>query len=86
MSLLFSREPLADFLEREKINLKREIESTEVNYLLNVSENDYVDYLVQKHSFSALALHDANITQPQGRNSLFWKCLASKRAHTRIFA
>jgi hypothetical protein len=65
MSLLFSREPLADYLERTKVNLKREIESTEVNYLLSVSENDYVDYLVQKYSYSALALHDANITQQQ---------------------
>lgn len=63
MSLLFSREPLADYLERTKVNLKREIESADVNYVLNVNENDYVDYLVQKYSFSALALYDANITQ-----------------------
>jgi hypothetical protein len=62
---LFSREYLESYLERTKISLQREIESTNVNYILNVSENDFRDYLVQKYSFSAIVLHDANITQQQ---------------------
>ena len=62
---LFSNESLKDFLDRNKINLKREIESTEDSYLLTVTEKDFVNYLISKYSFEAITLCEKGITQKQ---------------------
>jgi hypothetical protein len=61
----FSEEPVEGYLERWKINLKREIESTDVNYVLNVSEADYIGYLVSKYSLTAPVLHEKDARMHQ---------------------
>jgi len=65
MSLLFSKEPVIEYLERWKINLKREIESTDINYILSVSEDDYISYLLTKYTLSVPVLHEADTTMRQ---------------------
>src|SRR4030042_84015 len=65
MFFLFSEEPAREYLERWKINLKREIESTDINYIISVSEDDYVSYLVSKYTLVAPVLLEADTTMCQ---------------------
>jgi hypothetical protein len=65
MPFLFSKEPVEQYLERFKINLKREIESTDINYILTVSEDDYMGYLISKYALPKLVLHEKDIKQHQ---------------------
>ncbi len=46
---LFCRGHLRDYLERRKLELKRETESLEPNYVLNVSETDLLKHLLDKY-------------------------------------
>jgi len=50
MQALFSEHNLAEFLNNSKINMVRETESCEHDYLLSVSIDDYCEYLISKYS------------------------------------
>jgi hypothetical protein len=58
---LFHDEPLDQFLDRFKTNLQREIESCEPNYILNVSKEDYCNYLISKYSLEIPVLQENDI-------------------------
>jgi len=52
-SALFCDANIRDLFESKKEALRNEIEKQGGNYLLNVSESDFVDYLVEKYSLTA---------------------------------
>jgi hypothetical protein len=52
-NLFLKKGDLYDYLEKEKSDLKDEIESLDSNYLLNVSEDDLYHYLISKHKHNA---------------------------------
>jgi len=47
-----------DYLNRYKINLQREIESCKPEYLLNVNEEDYYNYLISKYAVAVPILQE----------------------------
>lgn len=49
-SLLFSQGELAEFLEQRKSSLKKEVENYDADYILNVSEEDFCQYLISKYT------------------------------------
>lgn len=61
MQYLFRNELLVDYLDRYKINLRREIESCEPEYLLNVNEEDYYIFLVSKYVLDVPILREDEI-------------------------
>jgi hypothetical protein len=65
MQYLFHDEPLTEYLDRYKINLQREIESCDKNYILNVSEEDYSSYLISKYSLDVPVLQENDIVYEQ---------------------
>ena len=48
--LFYRKGSLHDFLEAKKLILRTEIESQDSDYLLNVSEEDFCQYLLKKYS------------------------------------
>jgi hypothetical protein len=59
---LFHREgELRDFLEERKQALKKEIDSYDPNYILNVSEEDLCQSLTAKHVLEAPTIHEDKI-------------------------
>lgn len=61
MQYLFRNEPLVNYLNRFKINLRREIESCKPDYLLNVNEEDYYTYLISKYVLTVPILREDEI-------------------------
>ena len=61
MTLLFSNSSLREYLDNLQINMIRELESCEYDYLLNVSIDDLCDYLMSKYSVEPPTLHDENM-------------------------
>ena len=51
--LFFKNGELRAFLEEVKAKLKKEIETYELNYILNVSEYDLQEYLISKYSIES---------------------------------
>lgn len=61
MQYLFRNELLVNYLNRFKINLRREIESCKPDYLLNVNEDDYYSYLIPKYVLAVPILRENEI-------------------------
>lgn len=57
----FSRGSLYTYLEGRKLALRNEVESLEPNYLLNVSEENFLKYLIDKYSLEPPVLHENKI-------------------------
>ena len=60
-NLLFQKKDLYRFLEQRKHELKEEVEEYESNYILNVSEEDFCQYLVSKYSFKIPKIYEDKI-------------------------
>ena len=59
---LFSRKGyLRNFLEHHKVKLKKEVESYRPNYILNVSEEDFCQYLISKYSLESPKIYEDKI-------------------------
>jgi integrase/recombinase XerD len=58
--LFYGKGELRDFSEERKQVLRKEIESYEVNYILNVSEEDFCQPLISKYLFEAPRALSAN--------------------------
>ena len=61
MQSLFSEHDLAEYLNNLKINMVRETESCEHDYLLSVSIDDYCEYLISKYSVKVPILFEDKI-------------------------
>ena len=60
--LLFRRKgALSDFLVQRKHTLKKEIEDYDTNYILNVSEEDFCQYLISKYVLEIPIIHEDKI-------------------------
>jgi len=60
--LLFNQKgELFKFLRNIKQNIKREVESYDHDYILNVSEEDFYQYLFSKYSLSPLKIYEDKI-------------------------
>jgi len=59
--LFFKNGELRAFLEEVKAKLKKEIETYEPNYILNVSEHDLQEYLISKYSIESPKLIKENL-------------------------
>jgi len=59
---LFSRKGyLRNFLEHHKVKLKKEVESYRPDYILNVSEEDFCQYLISKYSLESPKIYEDKI-------------------------
>jgi hypothetical protein len=61
VTYLFSTSPLSERLENHKINMIREIQSCEHDYLLNVSLDDYCEYLIAKYSEETPVINEQDL-------------------------
>lgn len=59
--LFFRKGDLSDFLEQRKTALKKEIEDSDSNYILNVSEQDFCQYVISKYCLKPPAVHESRI-------------------------
>ena len=59
--LFFRKGDLRDFLEYKKLELKKEVERYDSNYILNVSEEDFCQYLVSKYSLKPPKIYEDKI-------------------------
>lgn len=59
--LFFGKGSLYDFLEQRKAELIKEVESYEPDYILNVSEEDFCQYLLSKYSLKPPKIYEDNI-------------------------
>ena len=59
--LFFGRGGLRDFFEHIKLELKREVEKFDSNYIFKVSEEDFCQYLIAKYSFPPLKILEDKI-------------------------
>ena len=59
--LFFRKGDLRDFLEHKKLELKKEVEKYDSNYILNVSEEDFCQYLVSKYSLKPPKIYEDKI-------------------------
>lgn len=55
---LFCKGDLRNTIELHKQNIKIDIESQKSDYILNVNERDYIDYLYKKYEINSLVLHE----------------------------
>jgi len=67
---LFHNEPLRNYLNRSKINLQREIESWKPEYVLNVNEQECIDFLISKYVIDVPILeedmiHISEVEEPE---------------------
>ena len=60
-NLLFHKKDLYRFLEQRKRELKEEVEKYDSNYILNVSEEDFCQYLVSKYSLKPPKIYEDKI-------------------------
>lgn len=59
--LFFRKDDLSDVLEQRKAALTKEIEERDSNYILNVSEQDFCQYLISKYSLEPPVVHESEI-------------------------
>jgi len=59
--LFFRKGDLSDFLEQRKQALKKEIEGYDANYILNVSEEDFCQYLISKYVLEIPSIREDEI-------------------------
>ena len=59
--MFYQKGLLCDFLEQRKLELKKEVESYDSNYILNVSEEDFIRYLVSKYSLTSPKIYEDKI-------------------------
>lgn len=59
--LFFRKENLLDFLEHRKLELKKEVERYDSNYILNVSEEDFCQCLISKYSLTPPKIYEDRI-------------------------
>jgi len=59
--LFFGKGNLRDFFEHRKLELKREVEELNSNYILTVSEEDFCQYLMAKYSLRPPRIHEDKI-------------------------
>jgi len=59
--LFFQKRDLRDFLEHRKLELKREVEGYDANYLLNVTEEDFCLYLISRYSLIPPKIYENKI-------------------------
>ena len=59
--LFIGKGNLRDFFEHRKLELKREVEKFNSNYILTVSEEDFCQYLIAKYSLRAPEIHEDKI-------------------------
>jgi hypothetical protein len=52
---------LRDFLEKRKLELKNEVESSNSNYVLNVNEDDFCQYLASRYSLVVPKIYEDKI-------------------------
>jgi len=56
--LFYGKGNLCDFFEHRKLELKREVEGLDSNYILTVSEEDFCQYLITKYSLRSPEIHE----------------------------
>lgn len=59
--LFFQKGALHKFLEQRKLELRKEVESYASHYILNVSEEDFCQYLISEYSLGAPIIHEDKI-------------------------
>ena len=59
--LFYESGSLSNFLDNQKSSLKKEVENTNSNELLNVSEDDFCKYLVDKYSLKCPEIRENDI-------------------------
>jgi len=59
--LFYGKGSLRDFFEQRKLELKREVENLDSNYILTVSEEDFCQYLIAKYSLHSPEIHEDKI-------------------------
>jgi len=59
--LFFRKGDLRDFLEHRKLELKKEVEGLDSNYILNVSEEDFCQYLISKYFLASPKIYEDKI-------------------------
>ena len=59
--LFYESGSLSDFLDNQKSYLKKEVENTNSNELLNLSEDDFCKYLVDKYSLKFPEIRESDI-------------------------
>lgn len=59
--LFFKKGDLRGFLERRKLELKNKVESYDPNYILNMSEEDFCQYLISEYSLETPEIHGDKI-------------------------
>lgn len=56
--LFYTKGDLYSTIEAHKQNIKKDIESQASDYILNINESDYIDYLYDKYIINSLILHE----------------------------
>nr|NIT55656.1 hypothetical protein [Fodinibius sp.]NIX58255.1 hypothetical protein [candidate division Zixibacteria bacterium]NIY24240.1 hypothetical protein [Fodinibius sp.] len=69
MSYLFSKRTLVQYFEQQKINLQAEVENSDPNYLLRVSESDFQEYLVSRYGLETPRLFGDQIYQHEPKDA-----------------
>lgn len=69
MTYLFSRERLAEYFEAQKTRLQAEVENCNPDYLLQVSEHDFQEYLVSRYSLQTPQLFLDQIYQYEPKDT-----------------
>ncbi|RLB02440.1 MAG: hypothetical protein DRG59_12690, partial [Deltaproteobacteria bacterium] len=59
--LFIGKGNLRDFFEHRKLELKREVEKLDSNYILTISEEDFCQYLITKYSLRPPEIHEDKI-------------------------
>jgi len=60
-NLFYESGNLSNFLENHKSSLKKEVENTNSNELLNLSEDDFCKYLIAKYTLNCPEIRDNDI-------------------------
>ncbi|MCS7214947.1 MAG: hypothetical protein NZ826_02180 [Thermodesulfovibrio sp.] len=55
--LFYQNGELRNLLERRKLEIEREVDQYETNYILNISEYDFQQYLINKYSLHTPKIH-----------------------------
>jgi hypothetical protein len=59
--LFYQKGNLHEFLTKRKLELEKEVENYDCNYILNVSEEDFYKYLISKYSLVPPVIHEDKI-------------------------
>ncbi|WP_125154528.1 hypothetical protein [Clostridium rectalis] len=60
--LFYSKGDLYNTIECHKQNIKKNIENQKSDYILNVNQDDYIEYLYNKYIINPLVLHEEEIS------------------------